>query len=245
MIKVLVCDDDKAVRDDIENIIKESGVIDYVKKVDDGLKAIEFIKYEKIDLLIIDIDMPHKNGIDAAKEIKFLDKDVHIIFVTGFSDYSLESFKVHPIDFIVKPFTKEKILDSLNISIDHINSHKIAESSIIEDSLFVYKIRKQIHMINFDEIVMFEKKARAVNLYTRDEDIVKFYENFDELSKRLPPNFFATHKNYIVNLKLIHKVIPINKNSLEIRFINVQESATLSKALEKEFLYRFYRAKKF
>ncbi|WP_315167356.1 LytTR family DNA-binding domain-containing protein [Metaclostridioides mangenotii] len=245
MIKVLVCDDDKAVRDDIENIIKESGVIDYVKKVDDGLKAIEFIKYEKIDLLIIDIDMPHKNGIDAAKEIKFLDKDVHIIFVTGFSDYSLESFKVHPIDFIVKPFTKEKILDSLNISIDHINSHKIAESSIIEDSLFVYKIRKQIHMINFDEIVMFEKKARAVNLYTRDEDIVKFYENFDELSKRLPPNFFATHKNYIVNLKLIHKVIPINKNSLEIRFINVQESATLSKALEKEFLYRFYRTKKF
>ena len=245
MIKVLVCDDDKAVRDDIENIIKESGVIDYVKKVDDGLKAIEFIKYEKIDLLIIDIDMPHKNGIDAAKEIKFLDKDVHIIFVTGFSDYSLESFKVHPIDFIVKPFTKEKILDSLNIAIDHINSHKIAESSIIEDSLFVYKIRKQIHMINFDEIVMFEKKARAVNLYTRDEDIVKFYENFDELSKRLPPNFFATHKNYIVNLKLIHKVIPINKNSLEIRFINVQKSATLSKALEKEFLYRFYRTKKF
>ncbi|WP_304340871.1 LytR/AlgR family response regulator transcription factor [Metaclostridioides mangenotii] len=245
MIKVLVCDDDKAVRDDIENIIKESGVIDYVKKVDDGLKAIEFIKYEKIDLLIIDIDMPHKNGIDAAKEIKFLDKDVHIIFVTGFSDYSLESFKVHPIDFIVKPFTKEKILDSLNIAIDHINSHKIVESSIIEDSLFVYKIRKQIHMINFDEIVMFEKKARAVNLYTRDEDIVKFYENFDELSKRLPPNFFATHKNYIVNLKLIHKVIPINKNSLEIRFINVQKSATLSKALEKEFLYRFYRTKKF
>jgi len=86
MIKVLVCDDDKAVRDDIENIIKESGLIDYVKKVDDGLKAIEFIKYEKIDLLIIDIDMPHKNGIDAAKEIKSLDKDVHIIFVTGFSD---------------------------------------------------------------------------------------------------------------------------------------------------------------
>jgi two-component system LytT family response regulator len=245
MIKVLVCDDDKAVRDDIENIIKESGLIDYVKKVDDGLKAIEFIKYEKIDLLIIDIDMPHKNGIDAAKEIKSLDKDVHIIFVTGFSDYSLESFKVHPIDFIVKPFTKEKILDSLNIAIDHINSHKIAESSIIEDSLFVYKIRKQIHMINFDEIVVFEKKARAVNLYTKDEDIVKFYENFDELSKRLPPNFFATHKNYIVNLKLIHKVIPINKNSLEIRFINFQESATLSKTLEKEFLYRFYRTKKF
>jgi len=174
-----------------------------------------------------------------------LDKDVHIIFVTGFSDYSLESFKVHPIDFIVKPVTKEKILDSLNIAIGQINSHKIAESSIIEDSLFVYKIRKQIHMINFDEIVMFEKKARAVNLYTKDEDIVKFYENFDELSKRLPPNFFATHKNYIVNLKLIHKVIPINKNSLEIRFINFQESATLSKTLEKEFLYRFYRTKKF
>jgi len=245
MIKVLVCDDDKIVRDDIENIIKESKLIDYVKKVDDGLKAIEFVKYEKIDLLIIDIDMPYKNGIDAAKEIKSIDDDVHIIFVTGFSDYSLESFKVHPIDFIVKPFTKEKILDSLNIAIDHINSHKIAKNTVIEDSLFVYKIRKQIHMVNFDDIVMFEKKSRVVNLYTKDDEVVKFYENFDDLSKRLPPSFFATHRNYIVNLKLIHKVIPTNKNSLEIRFINFQEYAILSKVLEKDFLYRFYRSKKF
>lgn len=127
MIKVLICDDDKIVRDDIANIVKESGYVDYVKKVKDGIEAIEFIKSEKIDLLIIDIDMPYKNGIDSAKEILSIDKDIHIVFVTGFADYSLESFKVHPIDFIVKPFKKEKILDSINIAIDHINSHKIAK----------------------------------------------------------------------------------------------------------------------
>lgn len=139
MIKVLICDDDKIVRDDIANIVKESGYVDYVKKVKDGIEAIEFIKSEKIDLLIIDIDMPYKNGIDSAKEILSIDKDIHIVFVTGFADYSLESFKVHPIDFIVKPFKKEKILDSINIAIDHINSHKIAKNNFIEDTLFVYK----------------------------------------------------------------------------------------------------------
>lgn len=245
MIKVLICDDDKAVRNHIEDIIKDSGYVDYIKKVENGLDAIEFIKSEKVDLLIIDIDMPYKNGIDCAKEVTSIDKDVHIIFVTGFADYSLESFKVHPIDFIVKPFTKEKILDSINIAIDHINSHKFAKGNFIEDTLFVYKVRKQMHMINFDDIVMFEKNSRAINLYTKDHDVVKFYENFDELEKRLPPNFFTTHKQYIVNLRLIHKVIPINKSSLEIRFINFQESATLSKSLEKDFLYRFYRTKRF
>ncbi|NJA48794.1 response regulator transcription factor, partial [Clostridioides difficile] len=177
MIKVLICDDDKIVRDDIANIAKESGYVDYVKKVKDGIEAIEFIKNEKIDLLIIDIDMPYKNGIDSAEEILSIDKDIHIVFVTGFADYSLESFKVHPIDFVVKPFKKEKILDSINIAIDHINSHKIANNNFIEDTLFVYKIRKQIHMINFDDIVMFEKNSRAINLHTKDEDIIKFYEN--------------------------------------------------------------------
>ena len=245
MIKVLICDDDKAIRDDIENILKESGYVDYIKKVKDGIEAIEFIKSEKIDLLIIDIDMPYKNGIDCAKEISTIDKDVHIIFVTGFSDYSLESFKVHPVDFIVKPFTSDKIIDSVNIAIDHINSHKLAKTNFIDDTLFVYKIRKQIHMINFDDIVMFEKNSRAINLYTKDHDIIKFYENFDDLEKRIPPNFFKSHKSYIVNLKLIHKVIPTNRSSLEIRFINFQESATLSKTLEKDFLYRFYRTKRF
>lgn len=245
MIKVLICDDDKAVRDDIENILKKSGYVDYVKKVKDGIEAIEFIKCEKIDLLIIDIDMPHKNGIDCAKEIASIDKDVHIIFVTGFADYSLESFKVHPVDFIVKPFTQDKILDSVNIAIDHINSHKLAKTNFIDDTLFIYKIRKQIHMLNFDDIVMFEKNSRAVNLYTKDHDIIKFYESFDDLENRIPPNFFKTHKSYIVNLKLIHKVIPISKSSLEIKFINFQESATLSKTLEKDFLYRFYRTKRF
>ncbi|WP_255625525.1 hypothetical protein [Clostridioides sp. ES-S-0001-03] len=54
-----------------------------------------------------------------------------------------------------------------------------------------------------------------------------------------------THKQYIVNLRLIHKVIPINKSSLEIRFINFQENAILNKSLEKDFLYRFYRIKRF
>lgn len=79
MIKVLICDDDKIVRDDIANIVKESGYVDYVKKVKDGIEAIEFIKSEKIDLLIIDIDMPYKNGIDSAKEILSIDKDIHIV----------------------------------------------------------------------------------------------------------------------------------------------------------------------
>lgn len=245
MIKVLICDDDKAIRDDIENILKESGYVDYIKKVKDGIEAIEFIKSEKIDLLIIDIDMPYKNGIETAKEIASIDKDIHIIFVTGFSDYSLESFKVHPVDFIVKPFTSDKIIDSVNIAIDHINSHKLAKTNFIDDTLFVYKVRKQIHMLNFDDIVMFEKNSRAINLYTKDHDIIKFYENFDDLEKRIPPNFFKSHKSYIVNLKLIHKVIPTSKSSLEIRFINFQESATLSKSLEKDFLYRFYRTKRF
>ncbi|CEI72663.1 MULTISPECIES: LytR/AlgR family response regulator transcription factor [Romboutsia] len=245
MIKVLICDDDKAIRDDIENILKESGYVDYIKKVKNGIEAIEFIKSEKIDLLIIDIDMPYKNGIETAKEITSIDKDIHIIFVTGFSDYSLESFKVHPVDFIVKPFTRDKIIDSVNIAIDHINSHKLAKTNFIDDTLFVYKIRKQIHMLNFDDIVMFEKNSRAINLYTKDHDIIKFYENFDDLEKRIPPNFFKSHKSYIVNLKLIHKVIPTNRSSLEIRFINFQESATLSKTLEKDFLYRFYRTKRF
>ena len=245
MIKVLICDDDKAIRDDIENILKESGYVDYIKKVKNGIEAIEFIKSEKIDLLIIDIDMPYKNGIETAKEITSIDKDIHIIFVTGFSDYSLESFKVHPVDFIVKPFTSDKIIDSVNIAIDHINSHKLAKTNFIDDTLFVYKIRKQIHMLNFDDIVMFEKNSRAINLYTKDHDIIKFYENFDDLEKRIPPNFFKSHKSYIVNLKLIHKVIPTNRSSLEIRFINFQESATLSKTLEKDFLYRFYRTKRF
>ncbi len=47
MIKVLICDDDKIVRDDIANIVKESGYVDYVKKVKDGIEAIEFIKTRK------------------------------------------------------------------------------------------------------------------------------------------------------------------------------------------------------
>ncbi|MGL5756277.1 MAG: LytTR family DNA-binding domain-containing protein [Paraclostridium sp.] len=83
------------------------------------------------------------------------------------------------------------------------------------------------------------------NILPSTIDIIKFYEPFDNLAKRLPPNFFLSHKSYIVNLKCIHKVIPINKTSLEVSFINFQETATLSKSLEKDFLYRFYRTKRF
>lgn len=142
MIKVLICDDDKIVRDDIVNIVKEFGYVDYVKKVKDGIEVIEFIKNEKIDLLIIDIDMLYKNGIDFVEEIFFIDKDIYIVFVMGFVDYSFESFKVYFIDFVVKLFKKEKIFDLINIVIDYINFYKIVNNNFIEDIFFVYKIRK-------------------------------------------------------------------------------------------------------
>lgn len=241
---VLVCDDKKEELKKIKDKLVEMPIVDDILTCSNGKEVIEFAKNNPIDLIISDIDMPKVNGLDAIRIIKQkYNSDVNIIFMTGFPEYSISTHEFRPVDFLVKPVDTQRLAESVNIVYDIIKSKELSSKQIIEDSIFMYKFRKNMNMLNFDNILFFEKNARAVNIVLDDDSRETFYEDFDELEKRLPSVFFRSSPKYIINLKKVYRVIPYNRNNLSVFFTGSNEKAILSKENEQDFIYRYHRAK--
>lgn len=239
----IICDDNKKELENIKNIIKDIDYIEHYYLCRTGQEMIDIAKNNPVDLLITDIDLPNKNGIEAVGEVKKRYKhDVKIIFMTGFPEYSINSHNYRPIDFLVKPIDKHRLLESIAIAHDMIESDKIVKQAKVYDSIFTYKFRKSINMLNYKSILCFEKNGRNVNIYLDDDKKISYYEDFDNLKSRLPMYFFATSSKYIVNLEKVYKISPLTRTNLEISFSNSNIKAILNKNLESEFLYRYHKA---
>jgi len=123
-----------------------------------------------------------------------------------------------------------------------IESDKIVKQAKVYDSIFTYKFRKSINMLNFKNILCFEKNGRNINIYLDNDKKISYYEEFTNLKSRLPMYFFATSSKYIVNLEKVYKISPLTRTNLEISFGNSNIKAILNKNLESEFLYRYHKA---
>ncbi len=119
MIKVLVVDDARIMRNILKKTIKEKFDDIHIIEARDGQDAIDLFKKEQPHLVTMDITMERKNGLDAAKEILKIDNNAKIIMVTSLGQEKMlsECVQVGVRDYIVKPFSKERILSSISTAL--------------------------------------------------------------------------------------------------------------------------------
>ena len=172
------------------------------------------------DMLILDIEMKKMNGMELARTIRRIDEDVIIIFVTGYASYSLESFDVNPLHYLVKPLEDQKffkVLDKANA----IFKLKGEENLIIhtEEGLKKFSLAK----VYYIAICSHEAKVYAMNgtYKIRNRTTIK------ELSQTLPAHFVACHRSYIINMFKVNCVfsdhvlmeddteIPVNRKQIK------------------------------
>lgn len=106
MIKIAICDDDKIVASNIENLllkISKDSELD-IDIFYDGDTLVQYVNNKNnYDLIYLDIEMARKDGIEAAKNIRKIDDNVLIVYVTGYESFAKEAFEVSAFRFITKP----------------------------------------------------------------------------------------------------------------------------------------------
>ncbi|MGN0403851.1 MAG: response regulator [Bariatricus sp.] len=110
----VICVDDEMMA--LENFsMKAEGIpgIESLKLFRDGEKALNWAKDHEVDAAFLDIEMRDINGIELAKKLKTIDKNIRVIFVTAYSQYALDAFGVDAIGYILKPFTREELAKEL------------------------------------------------------------------------------------------------------------------------------------
>ncbi|WP_422348783.1 LytR/AlgR family response regulator transcription factor [Flagellimonas sp.] len=210
MKKVIIADDENAGRVLIKEYLQDYPDLVLISEVNNGVDAIAEINKFKPDLVFLDIQMPGKTGFEVLNHLEEIPK---IIFSTAYDEYALKAFEVHAIDYLLKPYTKERF----KIAVERLNGENeklgaLAQSIFMEDTTYPTRVlvqfNKKLITVKCDEILWIE----AYGDYSRIHTVGQVYlSNFgiSDLEKKLNPQLFLrVHRSSIINLD---KVQELNK----------------------------------
>ncbi len=149
-------------------------------------------------ILFLDIEMQGMNGIDAAREIRKIDPNVLIIYVTSYDQYTLESFEVKPFRYLLKPINNEKLTLALFQAIDEVMNN---------NQYLFYKQQNMQCQINCDKIaVILSESGRMISVKTSNlNESIIFYGKIKEIEKMLNPlRFIKVNPGTIVHLNYVN-----------------------------------------
>ena len=198
-MRIGVCDDEKNIRELISNKIKKEYPNSEIVFFKSGEELL--LESKDIDILLLDIQMPGRNGIEIARELRKKNKKTILIFVTAMEDYVFEAFDVNAFNYIVKPFNDNRFMDVLNKAINEYNSSGETE----QETRYVMVSNKGMHTkVKLDEIIYAEVFNRKVVIHKTDEEI-EYYGKMSELESLAGESFFRSHRAYLINLKYVEK----------------------------------------
>ena len=220
--KVIIIEDEKLARDLVKNYLKSHNNIELIGEFEDGFSGLKGINELKPDIVFLDVQMPKLTGLEL---LELVDEIPNIIFTTAYDEYAIKAFDLNAIDYLLKPFSKErfdKALDkvfqkmSINNSSKNISELKthIKENTIIDK--IVVKSNNNIHVIPLNEINYIESEDDYVMIHTLSgkhlkHQTMKFYE--EHLNKSM---FIRIHRSYIVNLSQVNKIEKFGKDTYHV-----------------------------
>lgn len=226
VIKTFIIDDDMSCIESLIGHLKSFSFINILGHATDINDEIEFLPKEKIDLLFLDIEMGDKNGIDVARYVKSIYKDILIIFVTGHPGFALKGYEVYPVDFLTKPINVLRLDKALKKVREELSGRKFSK-----DLKIGLNISGGMKMINLNEIIYIEKQGRKIALVRKDKETLYSNNTMKNLeSILLPYEFYCTHQSFIVPITNITGIIPDKfARSYSIELKNSEKKIPLSR----------------
>lgn len=215
-LKVLVVDDEPALCEEMKNLLESSCGLEQVMVCHDGIQALQIIEKEKIDLVFLDIRMPGITGIEVARIWSNKQNPPLVVFVTAHSEYALRAFEVDAFDYILKPFDEEEIRRVLNKIRKHQARLAVGKGSGPDrlkkaryPGRFIVDGKDGMEVVEARNILMIEAQDRLVFLHTIAGDKYTARLSLQQFEEKLDSSlFYRCHRNYIVNVSRIRRIIP-------------------------------------
>jgi two-component system LytT family response regulator len=226
-MKCVIIDDEPLAVDLIREFVSKIDSLELVNTFNNAIDAISIINQTNVDLIFLDIEMPHFSGIDF---INAIDKKPLIIFTTAYSNYAVEGFNLGAVDYLVKPIPFHRFLKSVMRAQLTFNPQNLASTTnlistpeIEQDYMFVRAEYENVKL-NFSDILYIEGLKDYVKIYTTDTKYTLTLISLIKLENLLSSKGFARiHRSYIVNIKHI-KSIQKNKVVIAEKRIPISES---------------------
>ena len=221
-VSTIIIDDEPLARDIVKRYASEIEGLNVVAECGDGFEALRQIQAFKPDLLFLDIQMPKLDGFEL---LEVLDYNPAIIFATAFDQFAIKAFEMNAVDYLLKPFSKERFQGAVQKAIQKIGLEKANVNNSIETlkeavqesrgllDRVVTRLGSKVTVINVDRIWYIESADDYVMIYSElgnhlKEKTMKYFE------EHLPSNnFVRIHRGSIINLAQISAIDPYTKDT--------------------------------
>ena len=204
----LIIDDEPLARMIVKEYLQHHPQIQLLQECGDGFEGMKAIQEHKPDLIFLDIQMPKITGFEM---LELIDEPPQVIFTTAFEEYAIKAFDAHAVDYLLKPFSKERFDKAIHkLSIQEVNNSTAAVDAALQaqgqTSRIVVKDNGKIKIIPYSQLQYLEAADDYVKIHTADGNFLKkktmqFFEN------TLPANeFIRVHRSYIVYASLITRI---------------------------------------
>ncbi|MDR1985335.1 MAG: LytTR family transcriptional regulator DNA-binding domain-containing protein [Prevotellaceae bacterium] len=225
---VVIVDDETPARELIRHYLQSYPCLRIAGEAANGFDAMKLIKEQNPHLLFLDIQMPKLTGFEL---LELLEVTPEIIFSTAFDQHALRAFELNAVDYLLKPYSKERFDQAIQKALAKITSgndrranlQALAQTAAAASDLLTrvaVKDRQQIHVIPIGEIACIEADGDYVKLHTAKgaflkEKTMKYFDTC------LPPQqFIRIHRSFIVNVDEVAKIELFEKEAYRVHLKN-------------------------
>jgi two-component system, LytTR family, response regulator len=205
----IIVDDEPLALDLIEDFVSRIPFLEMVGRCTNAYDAIPLLQGKKIDIMFLDIQMPHLNGIEFVKS---LDYRPLIIFTTAYPNFALDGFDLGVVDYLVKPIEFSRFFKAVNKAYNQ-RFPKISESSGIstektpvEAEYMFIKVEYAAVKVRFDNILYIEGLKDYIKIYTGQRPMLTKSTMKNVVEKLPSDRFLRVHKSFIVSLSKIDSI---------------------------------------
>jgi two-component system LytT family response regulator len=219
-IRALLVDDEPLAREMIREMLKDDSEVEIVAECINGREAIEAIQEHDPDLIFLDVQMPEIGGFEVLEALKSVHMP-HVIFVTAYDQYAVRAFEVHALDYLLKPFDRERFDSAWRRAKAHILATRNGEMdkrilAILEElkagskylERLVIKSGGRVFFLDTDDIDWIEAEGNYVSVHTGKKSHL-LRETISSLEAQLDPKkFLRIHRSSIVKIDRIKELQP-------------------------------------
>jgi two-component system LytT family response regulator len=241
-MRVLIVDDEPLARSALESVLRARSDIESVDSAVDAFEALDLLQKRPYDILLLDVRMPELSGIELADRLKKRKPPMpSIIFVTAHDQHAVAAFEMHAVDYVLKPFSDERIHDALDSAARRTQTERSArlmallpqlERLVTKSARIAIKTKGGILFVDPAEVALVEAQGNYV-LLQRLSGSYLLRESISAIERKLEPyGFIRIHRSVLVNTSFVEGIHPWTTGEYVLRIKGGKE-LTVSRTYKK------------
>lgn len=246
-IRVLIVDDEPPARRKIRTFLQGDSRFEIAGEAGDGARAVELVESLRPDLLFLDIQMPELSGFEVLLALG--EDRPRVVFTTAFDQYAVQAFEVRALDYLLKPFDRERFRQALDRAVEDREQRQAVQgrlAGLLADwqarqgplERLLVREREKVRIVRCREIEWIESEEKYVRLHAGKSSLLH-RETMAMLERRLDPaRFCRVHRRAIVNLEFVKELEPFSRGDFRLVLLDGTR-LPLGRQYRQRFMERF------